>query len=391
MDGTLVEPDWPPLALAELRALFAQFENLGEPIEILTVSPRPLSAASVVRTSGGKIFVKRHHRTVRDREGQLEEHRFLAHLLKSGAKVPAVIASASGETAVGIGEWMYEVHAIPAGIDLYEEAISWTPFRTAEHAWSAGQTLAELHVAAQGFDAPIRRPRPLVASFTIFAANDPAQELERYLAARPALAGQAAVHICAKQALEILAPFHAQLLPLLPALPELWTHNDLHCSNLLWSGSESTARVTAAIDFGLSDRTNAVHDIANAIERNIVEWLQLVADPAHPNDVAVHFDHLEALLAGYESVRMLSAAEAEALAPMTALCHAEFALSEADYFLGPLHSNDRAAMAYDGWLVGHADWFRSDAGKGLLAAIERWSKNRRAPNTPSSRRGAPAV
>ena len=64
-----------------------------------------------------------------------------------------------------------------------------------------------------------------------------------------------------------------------------------------------------------------------------MEWLTLVNDPAHPEGVAVHFDHLQALLAGYEQVRPLSAAEAAALAPMTALCHAEFALSETDYFL----------------------------------------------------------
>ena len=51
---------------------------------------------------------------------------------------------------------------------------------------------------------------------------------------------------------------------------------------------------------------------------------------------------------------------------MTALCHAEFALSEADYFLGVLHSQEKARMAYDGWLVGHARWFRSAAGKQLL-------------------------
>ncbi len=116
---------------------------------------------------------------------------------------------------------------------------------------------------------------------------------------------------------------------------------------------------TAIIDFGLADRTNAVHDIAHAIERNIVEWLALVNDPAHPDAVPIHLDHLDALLDGYESVRPLSGEEAAALAPMTALCHAEFALSEADYFLGVLHSEEKAAMAYDGWLVGHARWFRS--------------------------------
>ena len=83
-------------------------------------------------------------------------------------------------------------------------------------------------------------------------------------------------------------PFTPSLAPLLPALAPLWTHNDLHASNLFWSDagpSESHAHATAIIDFGLADRTNAVHDIAHAIERNIVEWLALVNDPAHPDDV----------------------------------------------------------------------------------------------------------
>jgi hypothetical protein len=48
MDGTLVEADWSPLTLTEARALLADFPGCGEPIEILSVSPRPFSAASVV-------------------------------------------------------------------------------------------------------------------------------------------------------------------------------------------------------------------------------------------------------------------------------------------------------------------------------------------------------
>ena len=376
MDGTLVEPDWPPLTLAEVRTLLARFPGLTEPIEILSASPRPLSAAGVVSTSGGRVFIKRHHRTVRDAEGLLEEHRFLSQLLAHGASVPRVLASASGHTAIEIGAWTYEVHETPAGVDLYEEAISWTPFRTAAHARSAGQALARLHLAAQGFAALLRKPRPLVASFTIFAAKDPNVELNRYLAARPSLASNSAVRVNCKQALQLLAPFHAQLLPLLPALPPLWTHNDLHASNLFWSDLSDNATATVVIDFGLADRTNAVHDIANAIERNIVEWLALIADPAHPDDVPMHLDPLHALLEGYESVRPLSAEEAAALAPMTALCHVEFALSEAEYFLAALHSNQKAAMAYDGWLVGHARWFRCSAGRKFLDAIQSWAATR---------------
>jgi len=176
-------------------------------------------------------------------------------------------------------------------------------------------------------------------------------------------------------ALNLLAPFHAQLRPLLPALAPLWTHNDLHASNLFWSDKSDAARATAVIDFGLADRTNAVHDIAQAIERNIVEWLVLVHDPAHPERTPIHFDHLHSMLAGYEQVRRLSNEEAAALPAMTALCHAEFALSEADYFLGVLHSEENARMAYDGWLVGHAQWFRG-AGAKLVDALRRWAGER---------------
>jgi Ser/Thr protein kinase RdoA (MazF antagonist) len=378
MDGALVEPDWPSLTVNELRVLFEQFPDLDGPLAIVTESPRPLSAAGVVNTRSGKVFVKRHHCAVRDREGLLEEHAFIMHLLDAKASVPRVMASVAGETAIAIGEWTYEVHEIPRGIDLYEDAISWTPFRAAQHAYSAGQALARLHLAAAGFDAPRRKPQPLVASFTIFAEQDARAELERYVAERPALAMNKSVHLCCEQALQLLEPFHAQLRPLLPALAPLWTHNDLHCSNLLWSDASDDARATAIFDFGLADRTNAVHDIANAIERNVVEWLQLVADPTHPEGVAVHLDHLEALLTGYESVRVLSDEEATALAPMTAICHAEFALSEAEYFLGVLHSEEKGPMAYDGWLVGHARWFHCAAGNGLLSAIEQWAEGLKA-------------
>ena len=380
MDGTLVAPDWPSLTFAELHPLLAQFPSLGEPIRIESFSPRPFSAASIVATreSHGaekRVFVKRHHRTVRDREGLLEEHRFLAHLLVHGVPVPRVLASAAGETAISLGESTYEIHEIPSGIDLYEDAISWIPFRTAAHAHSAGQALAHLHLAAKSFAAPSRAVRPLVASFTIFAAADPAAEMKRYLAARPSLAQHKAVHACAEQAVELLAPFHAELVPVFPALHPLWTHNDLHGSNLFWSDAGSRAYATAVIDFSLADRTNAMHDIAHAIERNIVEWLVLVNNPAHPDRVPIHFDHLHALLDGYDSVRPLSCQEAAALAPVVALSHAEFALSEADYFLGVLHSEERAAMAYDGWLVGHARWFRGP-GQKLIGALRRWACSR---------------
>ena len=117
-----------------------------------------------------------------------------------------------------------------------------------------------------------------------------------------------------------------------------------------------------------------------------MEWLVLVGHPAHPENVPLHLDDLHAMLDGYESVRPLSNKEAAALAPMAAICHAEFALSEADYFLGVLHSKEKAVMASDGWLVGHARWFRSVHGKKLLDAIRLWADthNRRSEGVQQS-------
>jgi Ser/Thr protein kinase RdoA (MazF antagonist) len=376
MDGTLVAPDWAPLSLAEIRLVLMRFPGLGLPIEVATTSPRPFSAASVVLADTGRVFIKRHDPRVRDIEGLVEEHRFMHHLRAHGAPVPRVLINADGETAMESEGWNYELHEVPKSVDLYGDALSWTPFRSQAHAYSAGHALAQVHRAAEGFDDAPRKPRPLVASFTVFAGNNPDQALRHYLAARTALSKHDRVKECAHEALTLLAPFHEELLPLLPSLAPLWTHNDLHGSNLLWSDSSDEAAAVSVIDFGLTDRTNAVHDLAHAIERSIVEWLTLADNQTHPEKVPVHFDHLLTLLDGYESVRPLGNDEAAALGPMTALCHAEFALSEADYFLGILGSEEKARMAYDGWLVGHARWYRSGAGSRLLDALRAWASDR---------------
>ena len=384
LDGTLVEPDWPPLTLDEVRGLLRYYSSLGKPTKLLSVSPRPLSAAGVVATEHGPAFVKRHHKTVRDVEGLREEHRLMAHLRSNGVAAPPVFATDRGETAIQLGEWTYEIHEMAPGIDLYKDAISWTPFRSANDAYAAGLGLARCHQAAQGYEAPARRNRQLVAGFAIFASPRPGEEFNRYVASRPVLRNYLHSRTCRNEALAMLAPFHAELQPFLPALAPLWTHNDWHASNLLWSDAGPNARPVAVIDFGLADRTNAVHDLAHAIERSIVDWLALVNDPAHPEDVAVHYDHLFALLDGYESVRPLSREESRALAPMLALCHAEFALSETDYFLSVLHSEEKAWFACEGYLVLHARWFRGP-GDTLLDAMRTWAARKRAVHGPVAR------
>jgi Ser/Thr protein kinase RdoA (MazF antagonist) len=137
----------------------------------------------------------------------------------------------------------------------------------------------------------------------------------------------------------------------------------------LWSSDAEDAKVVSVIDFGLSDRTNAVHDLATAIERNGVQWLALEDDIGN----VVHSAQIDALLRGYEEVRPLTDAEAHAVPAMLPLVHAEFALSETDYFLRVLRSEESASIGWDGYFLGHAVWFRSDAGKRLLDQLEKWA------------------
>jgi len=365
--GDLEPPDWPPLNLPEVEALLRRYPRAGGAVRIASVSPRPFSSASVVETEQGAVFVKRHARSVRDRAGLMEEHRLIDHLSSELPDlVQGVLADRDGETAICEGEWTYEVHPVARGLDVYRDALSWTPCRSSGHARSAGRALAKLHQTAAGYEAPARDTGQLISSYSIFAGENPEAAMQTYLAKRPMLLKYAEQRHWRASLNDLLMPFYRSLKPWLGHLQPLWTHNDFHTSNLTWSGSEPSAEVTGIIDFGLSDRTNAVHDLATAIERNIVEWLRI----EEPGAQVVHLDHLDALLDGYEELAPLSLAEARALAAMLPIVHCEFALSETDYFLSILNSPEKAYLAYEGYFFGHARWFLGEQGRRLLNHLE---------------------
>jgi Ser/Thr protein kinase RdoA (MazF antagonist) len=370
LEGNLVEPDWPALKLDELNGLLRRFPQAQKAERILSFSPRPFSAASVVATPLGKVFVKRHHRSVRDRNSLLEEHRWLAYLSRRDTLVKRPLEDRSGETAVEIGEWTYEVHPVGDGLDLYETAQSWTPFLSVGHARHAGRALARLHAASAGYAAPARKAATLVTSFKVFSCDDPWPELARYIEERPELRAYLVKRDWLLETEETFLPLHNRLRKFLPVFQPLWTHNDFHSSNLFWSNASPDADVTDIIDVGLADRTTAIHDIATAIERNGVEWLQIHDASRNP----LHVKQIDALLSGYEEMHPLSRDEAEAVVALLPLVHAEFALSEADYFLRVLKSQEKAGLAYMGYFLGHARWFDSDAGKRLLNHLQSWAE-----------------
>ena len=295
MDGTLVEPDWPPLTLAEVRALLCSLSRRSANRSRSFPPARgrfPLPESSVrpaAASSSNAITLRCAMRKACERSTA-----FLRICCMRGAPVPRVLASANGHTAIEIGEWTYEVHDTPDGIDLYEDAISWTPFRTAAHAHSAGQALAQLHLASQGFDAPRRKPQPLVASFTIFAARDPVRELEPLSCGAP---GAGIEHGCARSAasrlLQLLAPFHAQLQPLLPALSAAVDAQRSALPRICSGAMRATARKLRPSSTSASPTAPMLSTISptpsSATSSSGLRWSH---DPAHPDDVPVHLDHL---------------------------------------------------------------------------------------------------
>jgi len=363
--GTAMEtPTWPAITTDEAAAVIARFPAAGRLMALHWHSPRPFSAATLVHTTEGAFFLKRHHHSLRSVAGLAEEHAFIAHLASAGVSVPEILSTADGATAVAWGEWSYELHREGPGLDLYRDSLSWTPFLSHAHAHAAGVALARLHVAARSFTAPARRLQPLVASSTILPAADPIAAVEAYVAARPAMAAFLAARPWRRELGQLFAALGEGLPSMLADQVPLWTHNDWHPSNLLWADDGS---VRTVFDFGLADRTCAVHDIATAIESTAVQWLKLgqgedatIADP----DAAI------ALLAGYATIQPLSRSDIATIVRLLPLVHVEFALSEIDYFTEVVADPASAALAWDEYLVGHAAWFRSAPGQDFLGRID---------------------
>ena len=361
MGTAMTEPTWPAITPGEAAAALAHFPA-GALAAIRWHSPRPFSAAALLDTVQGAFVLKRHHRGVRSPQGLGEEHGFIAHLAPA-IRTPDVIAATDGATAVALGDWTYELHRRAPGEDLYRDRPSWTSFLSHAHARAAGVALAHLHRASQGYDAPARAIQPLVSSFTILPAADPMAATQAYVAARPPLAAFLAARPWRQELSALFAADGAGLAARLAAQPPLWTHNDWHPSNLSW---DRDGTVRTVFDFGLADRTCAIHDLAIAIERSAVAWLRL--GQGRDDDLADPAAAL-ALLDGYETIRPLGDDARETLVRLLPLVHVEFALSEIDYFAGVASDPDSAARAWDDYLLGHAAWFRSAPGQAFLAQI----------------------
>lgn len=364
MGKELEAPVWPHLTETEVSDILTQFPDSGELGALLWHSPRPFSATSLLETSAGEFLLKRHHISLRTTETLAAEHQFMAHLSARSLPVPEVLATEQGHTALSKGSWTYELHRRSKGLDLYRDYQSWTPFLAPNHSYEAGRALALLHKASEDFAAPERNGQPLISTMGILRSADPLNAMEAYVRRHPAVSAYLADKPWRQAAKDIFRNLGTGLPERIAAQHSMWTHNDWHPSNMLWS---SNGQVESIIDFGLSTRTCALHDLATAMERTAFPWLDadigVLCGEGNP-DTAL------SILNGYRSVISLSHNDIETLIQLLPLVHIEFALSEVDYFYGLLSDRNQADLAWYGYFIDHAEWFQSAIGRDFLQSFK---------------------
>ncbi|MEZ7922261.1 MAG: phosphotransferase [Acinetobacter towneri] len=370
--------DWAHLTVSELHNLQPYYPCLQGGIQILWCSPRPFSSAAVIEVTQDAVstdkigsrsyFIKRSHRSFRNAQDILQEHAFLRHLASKNIPVATLIASNCGLTALEMGDWTYEVYEKAAGFDLYVDQQSWTPFFYTEHAAKVGSLLAKLHVAMQDFpELHGRSVRYLVSNQQLLESENIVTAIQQRIQNSPELSRYFAAKNLDTVFLERVSQTHHKIKHVLQQVTKIWTHNDLHASNLFWSTQSADANITAVIDFGLSDRNSALYDLAVTIERNFIDWLAL----EHTLQINIDEAGLSAFLQAYFA-EIHPQQDFSILPGLLKIVHLDFAFSELEYFVGITQNLKHADAAYYDWIVGHVNWFFTEQGQQFTQTFTRF-------------------
>lgn len=369
--------DWLHMTVPELHRLQSYYPCLQGSVKILWYSPRPFSSAVLIevvqalastgQTNLHPYFIKRSHRSFRRAQDILQEHAVLQHLANKNISVGTLISSNCGQTALEVGDWTYEVYEKAAGFDLYVDQQSWTPFFYTEHAVKVGSLLAKLHIAMQDFPELYgRSTRYLVSNQQLLESVNIVTAIQQRIDNSPELSRYFADKNLDAVFLERIFQTHHKIKHVLQQATKIWTHNDLHASNLFWSTQSADANITAVIDFGLSDRNSALYDLAITIERNFIDWLAL----EHTSQISIDEAGLSAFLQAYFA-EIHPQQDFSILPELLKIVHLDFAFSELEYFVGITQNLKHADAAYYDWIVGHVNWFFTEQGQQFTQTFTR--------------------
>lgn len=373
--GTELEAkDWAHISLRDLTQLQTHYVELQGHIEILWHSPRPFSSALLLTVNNATFFVKRSHQSFRSVHDLLQEHALIQYLAKHAIPVAELLFSTQQLSAVGIADWSYEVYQHAKGQDIYANQMSWKPFFYPQHASKTGQLLAQLHQVVQDFSPQQGRDaRYLVSNQCLLESDDMVDAIHQRIQSSPKLRQYFAKRVLDTVLLQRIAQIHGQIQPAMQRAAKIWTHNDLHSSNLFWSDASAHAEISTVIDFGLCDRNSALYDLAVTIERNFIDWLAL----PFGKQIAIDWAGLQAFMQAYLADNPMLP-DLDILPELLKIVHVDFALSELEYFIGISKNVKHADAAYEDWLIAHTAWFCSAQGERFTTQFSTWLREHRA-------------
>lgn len=363
----VVRPILEPMSDRELAAVTEHYPAAGSYRMRLHDSGRPYSAGTLIETTGGRHFLKKRACGFRPRSDILWRHRVIEHLAAREIPTPRLIANADGETLTEREGFCYELFEAAIGDDIYRAFHSWMPPTRREHARAAGEMLGRVHAALRDFPLDGVTPpgtspaTPMSARFDLARSPDLVAAVEARIAASAALADFFSGVRWKEEIAALYTDAHRELRRRLPGVAPEVTHGDWHVNNLFFDGN----RVSSVIDFHLCDVSFRLYDLAVALDRNGIRWLDILdGDPE-----AVSYDVLEELLHGYRSVLPLSLVEAELLSVLLPVHQLDLALSNVEYYLVHERKRERAECAYHVYLRDHARYFHTAAGQRIVSFL----------------------
>jgi Ser/Thr protein kinase RdoA (MazF antagonist) len=364
---SVVRPFLEPMSEQEIRRAVKLYPAAGKFSEKISDGGRPYSATSLFRTERGDYFLKKRSAAWRSNEDILWEHRVIRHLRDFGFPTPKLHENSRGSTLTEMDGFYYELFDRAEGEDLYRGTHTWTPFDRCEHAREAGIMLGRFHRTLEDFDAAGRPPlgvpplEPMRARFDLALNSDLAESLGSRIDKSPVLSGFFDCIDWQKEVVPLYEEFHRKFLSAGPP-PAPWvTHGDWHANNLFFEED----KIVSVIDFHLTDISFRLYDLAVALDRNGILWLDILSGKKD----ALRYDILENLINGYRRIFPLEKGEVPQLQSLLPLHQLDLALSNIEYYSGVEKNWERAQWAYRVYLLEHARYYRTPEGERLLEFI----------------------